>query len=130
MSDAKSALGAVAFTRLSDTVTLAPVFEHVPPGTNPPVAVIGDIEATKFGTKGADRDRQISLEVITMTEGEERLPLQLLQAEVEDALDGATITTDDWTFGFSLQSSDDVLLEDGLTYQGTTRFDVLALSND
>lgn len=137
MTSAVSAVEAVAFTALSEGVTLSPVFQHVPPDTPAPVTIIGDLDAEPFGTKGADPDRIISLAITCVVEGEQRKPLLDLQEEVETTLDGLTTTYGGWTLQFTFLASDGVLIADpaseesdgGETYVGNSRFRVLALKN-
>jgi len=129
MTNAVSAVEAAAYEALSAGVTLATVHQHVPANTPPPVVIIADMDAERLGTKEGDPDRNVTLTVTSIIQGEARLPLLELQAEIETTLDGLRVTPPGWTLKFTFQSSDGVLLEDGQTYVGNSRFGVLAFSN-
>jgi hypothetical protein len=129
MPNAVSAVEAAAFTALSAGVTLAPVHQHVPQDAPPPLVIVADMDAERLGTKEGDPDRSITLSIVTVTEGEARKPLLDIQGQIETTLDGLRVTPSGWTLKFSFQSSDGALMEDGKTYVGTSRFNVLALSN-
>lgn len=129
MTNAVSAVEAAAYTALSAGVTLAPVHQHVPQDTPPPIVIVADMDAERLGTKEGDPDRSITLSIVSVVEGKARKPLLDLQAQIESALDGLRVTPTGWLLKFSFQNSDGALLEDGQTYVGTSRFNVLALSN-
>jgi hypothetical protein len=129
MTNAVSAVEAVAYAELTTAVTLGSVYQHVPENTPPPVVIIADMEAAPLGTKASDPDRSINLNIVSVIQGKARKPLLDLQAEIETALDGLRATPTGWTLKFSFLSSDGVLMDDGQTYVGNSRFNVLALSN-
>lgn len=129
MTNAISAVEADAFAALTAGVTLAPVHQHVPQDTAPPVVIVADVDAEPFEVKGADPDRKITLAIVCVVQGEARKPLLNMQGEVEAALDGRRSTVGGWTLSYAFEASDGALLEDGETYVATSRFNVLALSN-
>jgi len=104
----------------------APVFQHVPQDTWPPVVIIGDIEAEPFGAKG-DPDRRCSLQIVTVTDGEARKPLLDLQAQVEARLEGARLDIDGWRLAFTFEGASATMSGDGDGYVGNSRFEVFAL---
>ncbi|MDX3908421.1 MAG: DUF3168 domain-containing protein [Sphingobium sp.] len=105
----------------------APVFQHVPEDTDPPVIIIGDIEATPIGGKD-DPDRRVALTVITVTEAEERKPLLDLMNAVETRLDGARLQENGWKLSFTFVGSSAVLTPEGDGYVGESRFEILAFA--
>ncbi|MGE3304285.1 MAG: hypothetical protein AB7M12_14365 [Hyphomonadaceae bacterium] len=137
MTSAASAIEAAAYAALTAGVTLSPVHQHVPQDTPPPVTIVGDIDLEPFQTKDQDGDRQGTLVITCVVEGEARKPLLDLQDEVEAALSGLRVEAGGWLLLFTFQSSDGLLVADpvseesegGETYVGTSRFNVLALSN-
>lgn len=129
MSNAVSVTEAAAYQALNASALAGTVYQHVPENTPPPVSIVADIDAERLGTKEADPDRSITLNIVSIVQGKARKPLLDRQEIIESALDGLRVTPTGWTLKFSFLSSDGVLMEDGQTYIGNSRFNVLALSN-
>ncbi len=128
MSKAKAIVEGEVFERLTAAITDAAVYQDAPEDEPFPLVIIGDLKSAKIDTKGNDGDRLVTVAIVTLVEAQERAPLLTLQEQIEDALDGQTITTaDGWTLGFTFDDDDAVLSEDGATYSGVTTFRVLAL---
>lgn len=102
---------------------IAPVYQHVPDNTDPPVVIIGTITLEGDGAKsGAPLDRA-TIEIITLTREPAREALHELMAAVRDRLEGAELTAPDSILSpLEFQADDDDLLDDGVTYVGTQRF--------
>jgi hypothetical protein len=127
MTSAEDAIEKVAFDLLSAIADLgAPVYQHVPEDTPPPVVIIGDIEAAPLGGKN-DPDRLATLSVMTVTEAEERKSLLQIKGKAEAALDGAQAEHDGWTLSFAFLGATAVLDAEGAGYVGESRFQILAL---
>lgn len=132
-ADADDAVEAAAFAALDAGVTLAPVHQHVPQDTAPPVVIVGDIDddPTGFASKDdEDGDREISLTIVTVIQGEARKPLTAIQREVRLSLSGLDVVQDGWRLVFRYLGREGQLLEDGTTYVGNSRFSVTALRAD
>lgn len=122
MPDHRSAVQSALYSKLSADVTLAPVYSHPPEGAEPPLVIIAEFESEQFGGK-ADTDEQMTVEIVTFTRGESRVPLFALMAQVKDALDGQAIAQTGFTLSRPVQlSSSDSLLGDGVTYEGRQSF--------
>jgi hypothetical protein len=110
---------------------LAPVLQHVPENTQPPMAIVADVVAEAVGGKDGGLDR-MTVEVLTAVREPRREALYALMAAVADTIDGkalpaqagATLSVP------TLESSDDEILEDGKTYMGTQRFTLFAQPAD
>ena len=87
MTNYQAELEGVWFARLEAQVTLAPVFQHVPENTPPPVVIIGDITSENQGTKESPL-MLFTVAIVTVTKGHEREPLNLLQGQIHEALFG------------------------------------------
>ena len=132
---ASSAIGASAWAALSGApalTALAPVFQHVPQGTEPPIVIVADIEedAEAFGAKGDDQDVSATLVVVTLVRGESRKALFDIEHQVRLALKDRRETRSGWDLAFTYAGTTGVLWEDGQTYEGQSRFTVIALAND
>ena len=106
---------------------LAKVFQHVPENTQPPIVVVGDITVEPVGGKDGGLDR-MTISVVTLYRGPKRARLYQMQAKVRDLLEGQALPPQ---VGVALSapefvSSDDEILEDGITYLGTQRFALFA----
>ena len=128
MTDFQGALQKALFDRLSSEITLSRVYSNVPQNTPAPLTVIGSMNISNEGAKGASLLRY---EVTIYTEVAEpsRKPLDALQAQVLAALDGWTpAATDGFTFGdFMFQSGSGELVanaEGEPTYFGQQVFGV------
>ncbi|WP_022681158.1 DUF3168 domain-containing protein [Sphingobium bisphenolivorans] len=127
MTSAEDAIEKAAFDLLSAVTGLgAPVYQHVPENTPPPVVIIGDIETVPLGGKD-DPDRRATLSVMTVTEAEERKSLLQIKGKAEAALDGVQAEHDGWQLSFSLLGATAVLTAEGDGYVGESRFQILAL---
>lgn len=127
--DAEDAVEASAFAALNvpAMTSLAPVFQHVPEDTPPPVVIIADMDSEGgLGDKDG-RDERITLTVTAVISGEQRKPLRQIKRQVKQLLDGRTESRGGWTLQFTYLNADGVLLN-GEDYVGNFRFSVLALS--
>jgi hypothetical protein len=126
MADLKLAAQTAIVAKLSATAAvtnLAPVYQHVPDDTQPPVVVIGDISAAPVGGKGGALDL-LDVEIITMVRAPGREHLTPLRNAVRDALDEQALPTQ---AGVALSvpvfaGDEDTIEDDGNTYIGTQRF--------
>lgn len=127
MISANDAVEFAAFTLLSAAPSIgAAVHQHVPEDTPPPVVIIGDMDAQPLATKG-DRDRRVTLSVVTVTVAEERKPMLAIQGHIESRLDGAIMDVEGWSLTFSFVGDDAVLTPEGDGYVGNSNFTILAL---
>lgn len=104
----------VWFDRLTERVSLAPVFVHVPDNTPPPVVMIADVNFDNQGTKDSPL-LLFTVSIVSLTQGHQRKPLNELQAQVEAALNGWTPDPrDGLLFGqIMLQSGTGMLMNTG-----------------
>lgn len=77
----------VWFDRLSASVTLAPVFQHVPEDTPPPVVILGDVSFENQGSKESPL-LLFTIVILSLIKAHERKPLNKLQAQVDVAVTG------------------------------------------
>jgi hypothetical protein len=123
MADLQQALEKALFDRLTDQVTLARVFQHVPENTPPPVVIIADMSVSAAGGKSSRLDR-FEFDIVSLIKSDERKPLNALQTEVRAALDfwqpAAASGVEIGEIGFV--SGDGYLLPDEAVYYGTQRF--------
>ena len=104
---------------------LAPVYQHVPENTDPPIVIVGDINFEPIGAKDGGLDRA-SAEIVSFYRGPKRAGLYDIQAVIRDALDGQSIAATGALFSHPVQvSSEAELLEDGITYQGIQTFELI-----
>lgn len=125
MTDAATSTGAALFAALDGNIG-TPVFQHVPQDTDPPVTIIGEHRETAPFGKG-DPDRRIDVDILTIFQGEANKPVTEWQAQIVAILDGAALSHSGFLIRPTLSSKQCELLEDGVTYVGTTTFTVLAL---
>ena len=128
MSDAQNATEAAIYTALAAGGLSYSVYQHVPEDTAPPVNIIGDISGEPLGDKGGD-DERIEVSISTVYQGEARKPVLTEQQKIIAALDGKSLTSGSWTIRPEKLSADAVMMPDGETYLGTTRFTVFAFKN-
>ncbi|MFA7505294.1 MAG: DUF3168 domain-containing protein [Burkholderiaceae bacterium] len=127
MTDAKSAVEAAFYQALASSVTGATVYQDVPENADLPIIIVGDMKSAPLGAKN-DPDRRVSVLVVAMVAAEERAPLLDLQRQIEAALDGRVFTPTGWRLAVTFEDDDAQLAEDGVSYVGTSAFDVLALT--
>jgi hypothetical protein len=129
MTSAQNATEAAVYAALSaDGVLSWPIYQHVPEDTPPPVNIIGDMTGEPLEDKGGG-DERIELTIDTVYQGEARKPVLDEQDKISAALDEKTLTVTGWTIRPVKLSADALLLPDGETYLGTTRFTVFALAD-
>jgi hypothetical protein len=127
MTSATSAAEAAIYGALTAGVTLATTYQHVPEDTPPPVVIIGDLEASQFDTKD-DRDREISVAITSVVQGEARKPVMDIQEQIAAALNHKTFSESGWTLHTWIEDESAILLPDAITYLGTTRVKVMAFA--
>lgn len=129
MSEAKKATEKAIYTALIAAPLEFTTHQHVPEDTPPPVNIIDDISGEPLGDKGGV-DEKIEVSIVTIYQGEERVPIFDEQARIIAALDGKALTSvAGWTIHPERLSEDAVPLGDGETYVGTARFTIFALKN-
>lgn len=127
MSDLLTATQAAFFTALNvaSVTSLAPVTQHVIEDTDPPLVIIGDVSFEPMGGKDGGLDRA-TVEIVTLYRGSKRTELFAIQSAVRSALDNQTISASGADFSKPVYVSSEVEeLEDGVTYMGTQRFEVI-----
>ena len=103
---------------------LAKVFQHVPDEREPPMTILGDMTATPIGGKGGGFDR-IEFEVLTVVRRPGREFLRPPMALARELLEGKPLVAEGAVISPpEFLSDDDEILEDGITYLGTQRFQV------
>ena len=119
-----------ALLNVPSVTVLAPVFTNVPPNTPPPFIEVGAIDAQAIGTK-ADELEQHSVEVEFQFRGSTRRPLLAMMSAARSAMEqgtasvsGADLEQPRW-----LASATD-REEDGVTYHGIHRFELIAQADD
>jgi hypothetical protein len=127
MTDLLTATQTAFYTALNvSTLTeLSPVTQHVIENTEPPLTIIGGVSFEPIGGKDGGLDRA-TVEIITLYRGTQRTELFAIQSAVRTLLDGQTITAAGAEFSRPVYVSSEVEeLEDGVTYLGTQRFEVI-----
>lgn len=113
------------------TVTiLAPVYTNVPKGTEPPFIEIGAIDAQEIGGKDSGLE-QHAVEIDFQSRGPSKRPLFAMMHAVREAIEGKSITIS----GALLEdprwiASATDREEDGVTYHGIHRFELMAQADD
>lgn len=127
MPSAKDAVERAAYQLLTDGEPIgAAVFQDVPQDTPPPVIIIGDMESAGIGGRD-DEDRIVSLEVVTVTAGDERKPCLMLQDKIEARLDQAKVDLNGWSLTFRWVDDSAALTPDATGYVGLQKFEIMAL---
>jgi hypothetical protein len=127
MMDLLTPTQAAIFKALEAGVTLAPVYDHVKPDTQPNFVKIGAIDGTNQSAREEQRE-EFEVEVHTIYRGADRGELMRMMHEVREALDGVEISAegvDFWTPEFQTQAISDAG-PDGVTYAGISTFLVSA----
>jgi hypothetical protein len=127
MIDLMTPTQAAVFKALEAGVALAPVYDHVKPGTEPNFVKIGAIDGTNQSAREEQRE-EFEVEVHSIYRGADRGELMGIMHEVRVALDGVEIEAegvDFWTPEFLNQAISDVG-PDGVTYAGISTFLVSA----
>lgn len=116
-----------ALNGFAGLTALSGVFQHVPQDTEPPMTIVGDIEATPIGGKG-EQVEQISVEVVTIYRGAGRARLLAIMHQQRLALEGQEVAhvgiafdTPEWT-GAGINGP----AADGVTYAGIQTFTIIA----
>jgi hypothetical protein len=101
--------------------------QHVPDNTQPPIAVVADIVAEPAGGKDGGLDK-MTFEIITLYRGPKRANLYSIQAAVRAKLEDVSLPAQAGAelSRPTMESEDDEILEDGITYLGTQRFSLFA----
>jgi len=109
---------------------LAPVYQNVPPNTQPPFIEIGAIDAEEIGAKGDGLERH-TVEIEFQHRGPARRPLLAMMHAVREALTGVVLTAPGATLDQChwLASATD-REDDGVTYHGIHRFEMLVQQDD
>lgn len=102
-----------------------PVYQDVPDDTPPPVIILGDIDAAPLGDKD-DIDQLVTLEIVTVTAGDERKPLLGLQGRIKDRLRGAVTEVEGWRLAFTFLDGRAEMTPDASGYVGLQKFEILA----
>ena len=124
MIDAALAVQDAFFAALSvpAVTNLAPVGQHTPEGTQPPLVRIGKIDLAPEGGKDGGID-SASVEILTYVRQPRRADLYALMRAVREALDDVAIAADGATISLPVfEGQSDDLLEDRQTYEGTQVF--------
>jgi hypothetical protein len=127
MIDLATAVQTALFEALRGSVTLAPVFQHVPENQPPPVAIVGEGAIEPIGGKDSRFERH-EIDIVTVIAGPGRKPLNALQEQVRAALDAVDLPAQ---AGAELSApvllnTTTQLLDDGVTYYGAQRFLIFA----
>lgn len=125
MTDLLTATQDAVFAAVSAGVTAAPVVVNVPENWQPPLVVIGSIEATNIGGKdGGLEQHAITLHYVYR--GGQRRLLYAMMHEGRSALEAADLSAPGAEFGDAVwDSSSDQVAEDGVTYQGEQTFNII-----
>lgn len=128
MTKARDAAEAAIFDALSSAGLTWPVYQHVPQDTPPPINIVGDMDGEGLGAKGDD-DEAIELSILTVFQGEARKPVSQEQGRIKDALNEKTLTHSGYTIRPLWTDANAILMQDGETYLGTSRFLVFAFED-
>jgi hypothetical protein len=129
MTDVKAPLQDAVFDALSaaaEVTGAGPVFAgYVPENQALPYYVIGEITLEPMGGKDGGLDRA-TVAIVSFSREPSRRPLYAMQDAVREVLDGARLTGTGILVGEMQQdSSEDELLDDGITHQGVQRFSTI-----
>jgi hypothetical protein len=104
--------------------SVAPVFDHVPENTQPPMIIVGDIESEPGESKGTE---DLTFEIYSVFRGQGRGGLLRIMHWARTTLEQGRFEASDVTFeSLEWQSSASVSADDGVTYAGTQAFRVTA----
>jgi len=111
---------------------LGTVVQHVPEDWQPPLIVIGSIEAnSEEESDDEDPLERHTIEILYTYRGEARRGLYAIMHAGRHAIVGATLAAAGAVFGKARwKSSADDLLEDGVTYTGIQFFEILVQPDD
>lgn len=127
MSDLLTATQTAIYTALNvaPVTSLAPVTQHVIEDTDPPLVIIGDVSFEPIGGKSGGLDRA-TVEVVTLYRGSKRTELFAIQTAVRNALDHQSVSASGALLSRPVFVSSEVEeMEDGVTYMGTQRFELI-----
>lgn len=128
MADALDVVEAELFALLNGIVS-APVYQHVAEDTAAPFVMIGELADQPMVTKG-DGDSVVTAQIAVVTEGEQRRPLNLLLAEIRDALDGKVRNRGGWELHFAFARRSATRSPDRAeVYVGNATFEIIALKS-
>lgn len=110
--------------------SLAPVFTNVPQNQKPPFILIGAIDAEDIGPKDRGLE-QHSAEIEFQYRGPSKRPLFAMMHAARGAIEAAELAADGAELGEArwLASATD-REDDGVTYHGIHRFELLAQPSD
>lgn len=130
MTDTRGALMDALHVRLDGNVgSGVAVYSDIPDNTPPPVVVIDQLAREAAGGKDSSLDLY-TLEVVAITKGKSRKPLNAIMDLVHNLLDGHTPTAVGLTFSsLRFLGDDDTALEDGVKI-GRSRFEVYVQAAD
>ena len=122
--------GVFALLNVPAVTSLAPVFTNVPKGTEPPFIEVGAIDAQDIGAKDSGLE-QHAVEIDFQFRGPSRRPLFAMMHAARRALEGQTIAIsgaviEDPRWIASATDRE----EDGVTYHGIHRFELIAQVDD
>lgn len=105
---------------------VAPVVQHILEDSEPPLFVIGDISTEPIGGKDGGLDKA-TFDIWTYSRQPNRTQLYAMQALVRARLDGQPITAAGYILSNPVELlSESDMLEDGETYVGTQRYELIA----
>jgi hypothetical protein len=122
MSSPLVAAEAAIFAALKQGVTLAPVYQDVPDGTQAPIVILAELAGDPIGGKGS-RSMQLDLTVTCEVWKMVRKPILDLQDQVKAAIDGRTLAQDGFEITAAFVTSEARQVGAG-TYFGTSTFTV------
>jgi hypothetical protein len=130
MADPLGETAAAVYATLDAAGAALPdVFQHVPQDHAPPVVIIGDIELGELATKDDDGgDAPVKGQVLVIFQGEENKSVTDWNAEVRTRLHNVTLTSGGYRVALTVDRQTVQLIDDGITYVGTTYFSGWALN--
>lgn len=103
----------------------AGILDHVPPGTNAPYVVIGDLQAQPMDTQGGSGN-DVTLNLHVYSRGSGMQEARGIMAALYDALHNASFSVPDQTLILCQCQGGGVSLEaDGVTRHGVLRFQII-----
>jgi hypothetical protein len=101
------------------------ILQHVPENTQPPLTVLGSIEALDIDGKDSGLE-QHTVDVHYLFRGPARRKLYAMMQAGRDAIEAGSLRADGALFGPARwRSSETDIADDGVTYVGTQTFEVI-----
>lgn len=114
-----------AMSEHTGLTALAPVYQHVPQDTQPPMTIVGKIESENIGGKG-DQLERITVDIVTVYRGTGRAAMLDIMHQQRLAIEAGDLAFAGVEFGTAVfeGAGADGPARDGVTYAGIQSFTI------